>query len=110
MDLLLMATPEGGQPNLLDFLTPFFIVFFIMWLLVIRPQRKEQKNRQLMLDNLKKGDRVITTGGIVGTVMKIKEDKVELKVNESANTKITFLRSAVARVIEAKNKNGKGKD
>ncbi|NUM33209.1 MAG: preprotein translocase subunit YajC [Candidatus Brocadiae bacterium] len=100
----LMQPPAGGQSTIWDILTPFIIVFFIMWLLVIRPQRKEQKKREEMLLALKKGDRVVTNAGIIGKVVKIKEEKVEIKVDESNDTKITFLRSAILNVVEDKEK------
>ena len=103
MYFLLMG---GGnaQGNPIEFFIPFLVVFFIMWLLVMRPMRKEKKQREEMLKNLKKGDRVVTNGGIIGKITKIKEDRVELKVDESNNTKITFLRSAVISLIEETNK------
>ena len=102
--MFFLMQPPGGQSNIWDILTPFIIVFFIMWLLVIRPQRKEQKKREEMLLTLKKGDRVITNAGIIGKVVKIKEEKVEIKVDESNDTKITFLRSAILNVMEEKEK------
>lgn len=98
----LMQPPNGGQSNIWDILAPFIIVFFIMWLLVIRPQRKEQKKREDMLKALKKGDRVVTNAGIIGKVVRIREEKVEIKVDESSDIKITFLRSAILNVMEEK--------
>jgi len=97
----LMQTAQGGQ-SIWDILAPFIIVFFIMWLLVIRPQRKEQKQRDEMLKALKKGDKVVTSSGIIGKVFKIKDDRVDIKVDESNDTKITFLRSAIVNVLEQK--------
>lgn len=99
----LMQNPSG-QSTIWDILTPFIIVFFIMWLLVIRPQRKEQKRREEMLKNMKKGDRVVTSSGILGKVTKIKEDRIEVKVDESTDSKITFLRSAIVSVVEKEDK------
>lgn len=107
MFFFLMGPPQGeGQPQFswFDFLMPFFLVFFIMWLLVIRPQRKEQRKREDMLSNLKKGDTVVTNGGVLGKVVKIKEDRVEVKVDEAHDVKMTFLRSAIISVISKEEK------
>ena len=65
-------------------------------------KRKEERKRQDMLKQLKKGDEVVTIGGQVGKVIDTREDRVQLKVDESSNTKIWFLRSAIHRVIEDK--------
>jgi preprotein translocase subunit YajC len=61
--------------------------------------RKEKKQRQQLLDNLKKNDRVMTIGGIVGSVVSTTPEEVVLKVDESANVKITFVRSAIKTVL-----------
>jgi len=98
-----MGSPaQGGQPSLWDLIVPFLVVVAIMWLLVILPQRREQKRRDLMLKALKKGDQVITSSGIIGKVVRLKNDQVELKIDESTNTKIMILRSAIISVIEEK--------
>jgi preprotein translocase subunit YajC len=62
---------------------------------------KEEKARQALLKQLKRGDRIQTIGGIQGAVVRAEEARVEVKVDESSNTKIWFARSAIARVIEA---------
>ena len=64
-------------------------------------QRQEEKQRQEMLKQLKRGDRVQTIGGIQGAVMRAEESRVEVKVDEANNTKMWFARSAIARVIDA---------
>jgi preprotein translocase subunit YajC len=73
------------------------VIYFVM----IRPQSKERKQREQMLSALKKNDRVVTIGGILGTVVSVKDDEVTLKVDESNNTKIPFLRSAIQRVLKS---------
>ncbi len=101
------ATPSGGQapPDcgaLGSSPLPMFVMFgLIFYFLMIRPQGKEKKRRQGMLDALKKNDRVVTIGGIVGIVTTVRDDEVTLKVDESSNTKITFSRSAIQRVMNA---------
>ncbi len=87
--------PAGPAPrgNLVTALLPFILVFVIFYLLIIMPQRKKQKKHQDMVDDLKPGDRIITTGGIFGTIMGVQPDRIELKV--SANVKIDITKSAV---------------
>jgi preprotein translocase subunit YajC len=70
----------------------------IMYFLLIRPQQKQEKQRKAMLAQIKEGDRVVTTGGIHGTVSSISEDTVSLRVDPK--TKMTFDRSAIGRVVE----------
>jgi len=63
-------------------------------------QKTEQKKRDDMLKNMKRGDRVLTIGGILGTVVDVRDSEVMLKVDESSNTKIKFTRDAIKRVVE----------
>ena len=84
---------NGASGSSLSFLTPFAIIFVIFYFLIIRPQAKERKKLQDLLDGLKAGDRVVTAGGIFGTVHSVSDTTVELKVAEKV--KITVLRSAV---------------
>ena len=78
----------------------FFIFFFFLffYFILILPQRRREKEHQQMIASLKKGDKVITTGGIFGTVVNIKEKTIVLKVDD--NTRIEFLKSAISRKIE----------
>jgi preprotein translocase subunit YajC len=87
---------EGAsQPSMLiQVVMPFVFIFVIFYFLLIRPQVKKQKALAAMISNLKKGDRVITNGGICGVVVGTKEDAVVLKVAE--NTKIEVVKSAIA--------------
>ncbi|MGB9906327.1 MAG: preprotein translocase subunit YajC [Candidatus Saccharicenans sp.] len=95
------ATPSG-QGNMLVGLLPFILVFVIFYLLIIMPQRKKQKQHQQMVANLKPGDRIITSGGIFGTVMDVHPDRIELKI--AANVKVDILKSAVAIILTDKEK------
>ncbi|MDI3257494.1 MAG: preprotein translocase subunit YajC [Kyrpidia sp.] len=74
------------------------LMFAIFYFLLIRPQQKRQKERQAMLSQLQKGDRVVTIGGIHGTIVDLDDDKVTLRVAET--TKIVFERSAISSVIK----------
>ncbi|MDH4157064.1 MAG: preprotein translocase subunit YajC [candidate division Zixibacteria bacterium] len=78
----------------------FGLIFVIMYLLLIRPQRKKQKEHQALLSDLKKGDKVVTSGGMFGTIFAIDEDRnrVIIKINE--NTKLEFLKSSIAAKVD----------
>ncbi|MDR0669954.1 MAG: preprotein translocase subunit YajC [Treponema sp.] len=99
---LLMAAPEGSSPTggaaFLQFL-PFIAIIAIFYFLIIRPQNKKQKETQRMLGALKKGDRVITIGGIHGIIQTVREHSVILKVDDSV--KLEFNRSAISSVESA---------
>ncbi len=84
---------------------PMLVIFFaIMYFLMIRPQQKRERERREMLSRVSKGDSVITTGGICGTVVGISEDRVVLRVDE--NVTMEFVRGAVAQVVK-KEESGK---
>lgn len=94
-----LLTQAGGQGNLLMSLLPFILMFAIFYFLLIRPQQKRAKTRNMMLSNLKKGDRVVTIGGIHGKIVELTDDTAVLLVNDA--TRLTFNRSAVDNVIES---------
>jgi len=93
------AAPQGG--GLETLLVPFLLMAAVFYFIMIRPQSAEKKKREAMLSAIKKNDRVVTVGGILGTVLSVKDDEITLKVDESSNTKITFTRSAINRVVGA---------
>jgi preprotein translocase subunit YajC len=99
---LLMAAPQaadgaqGGPAGGLMTLLPFVAIIVIFYFIMIRPQNKKQKETQKMLAALKKGDRVVTIGGIHGTIQSVKEQSVIVKVDE--NTKIEFNRGAISGI------------
>ena len=74
---------------------PIILMFVIFYFLLIRPQQKKQKELQIMITQIKKGDKVVTTGGILGTVSSLQDDYVVLTVGDS-DTKIEVLKSAIA--------------
>jgi preprotein translocase subunit YajC len=76
------------------------MIVIVMYLFLFRPKGKQQKKLTEMLDNLKKGDRVQTIGGIRGAVVEVREEEVVIKVDESTNAKISFARSAIHRVLD----------
>jgi preprotein translocase subunit YajC len=96
MELLgsMVVFAEGASaPAFLQFV-PILLVFAIFYFLLIAPMRKRQKALQTLVDNLKKGDRVITNGGLYGTVAGVEEKAVILKVAD--NVKVKIAKSAVA--------------
>lgn len=98
--LLMAGSPGGGgQPNSIGFFLPIIMIFLIMYLLIFRPQMKKQKQQKQMLDAIKKGDKIITVGGILGTVAGVKEKEGTLIVKISDTTKIELVRTSVAKIV-----------
>lgn len=99
--VLAQAAPasQPAQAPLSTMLFPIALVGFVFYFLVFRPQKKERQKQQQLIDSIKKNDRVMTIGGVLGTVVSVKGDEVTLKVDESTNTKITFIRSAIKTVV-----------
>jgi len=95
-----MASPQGGaagqQGSWFSTLIPLVIIFAIFYLLLIRPQQKQQKKHREMIAAIKKGDKVVTRGGMHGTVYGLTETSVTLEVAD--NTRIKFSREAIAAV------------
>ena len=87
-----------SQGALAQFL-PLILLFVIFWFLIIRPQQKQQKAHKEMLASLKKGDRIVTAGGLVAEVVKPEEEYLKIKIND--DTVVRLERSYVARKIEA---------
>lgn len=90
------ASAQSGGGMLMTVL-PFILIIAIFYFFIIRPQNKKQKETEKMINALKKGDKVVTIGGIHGVVSSTKEKTVIVKVDD--NTKIEFNRSAIANVI-----------
>jgi preprotein translocase subunit YajC len=104
---LLQEAQPSGSGQLVTTIITFGLVFVIFYFLIIRPQNKKQKETKRMLSALKKGDKVVTIGGIRGTIQTLKEDSLILKVD--SNTKLEFSRSAVSNVLEQKSSSSKQK-
>ena len=79
---------------------PLILLAVFFWFMVSGSKRKQEKEREKMLKDLKRGDRVQTIGGIIGNVVEVRDNEVVVKVDESSNTKIHFARSAIHRVID----------
>ncbi len=87
------------SPSMMDFLLPIMMVLVVM-MLFMRPRKGDQATRQNLAD-LKKHDRVVTAGGIIGTVMTIREEsnQVTLRIDEASNAKMQILRSSIVKVL-----------
>lgn len=97
-NILFAAADPGGISSLLFMMLPIFVLFYLLF---IRPQRKDQNERQLMLDNMKKNDRIVTVGGILGVVTNVDRDKKEvtIKVDEGSGTKLRMTLNSIARIV-----------
>ncbi len=91
--------PSGGDPgsSLISTLVMFALIIGIFYFLILRPQQKRQKDRQKLLEAIKKGDKVVTAGGLHGTVAGLDEKTVLLQVAD--NVKMKYERSAIATIL-----------
>ena len=95
--LLLFAPPAGGEaPNMFIQFVPLILIFLVFYLFLIRPQQKKQKEREKVLESLKRGDKVVTIGGMHGTVAGIDSEKKTVLVQVADNLKLKFDRAAIA--------------
>ena len=79
---------QGGAGGLLGSLVPLVLIFVIFYFLLIRPQQKRAKEHKNMLDNLKKGDKIVTSGGIYGVIEAVGTNTVTLKIGENVKVKV----------------------
>lgn len=97
---ILLAQTNAPPPDTFGTLVfPLIIVVVFIYFGIVRPQKKEREEKEKLLGGLKKNDRVVTTGGMFGTVVNIKDDEVTLRVDDQAKVKIRFLKSAIARIV-----------
>ena len=99
-NLFLQTSPGSGSNSLMMWL-PIILIFVIMYFLILRPQAKKQKDHQKMLGGLKQGDKIVTAGGIHGTIAGIKEKEQTLLVRIADNVKIELARGSVARKLDS---------
>ena len=86
------ATPP--KPNMLETFLPFLVIFAVFYFLMIRPQAKKAREQQTLLSSLKRGDTVLTSGGILGTIEGLTEKFITLEISQG--TRIKILRSQIA--------------
>ena len=102
--LSIVLQAAQGRPSMLPFAIQFVAIIGIFWFLLIRPQRRRAQQHQSLLSQLKKGDEVMTDGGLIGEVVHLKDDRVTLKTAES--TRVVVARAKIARVLSAEAQTG----
>ncbi len=90
--------PVGCAGGQLGMLVPLMLMFVLMYFILIRPQRRQQKEREMMLSRVKKNDHVILQGGIYAIVDKVKDNELIVKVDEKNDVRLRVTRAAVAAV------------
>ncbi|MGO4125401.1 preprotein translocase subunit YajC [Inquilinus sp. YAF38] len=105
------AGAAGGAGMLMQF-APLILIFVVFYFLLIRPQQKRAKEHRDMLGNLRRGDRVVTGGGIVGTVQKVADDELTIEIAENVRVKVirSTVTTVLARTEPAKNGGSKATD
>ncbi len=113
---LLLGMPEGGGQagsggggtQLVTMLVTFGLIIVVFYFLVIRPQNRKQREAKKMLESIRKGDRVVTVGGMHGFVESVKDDSVVIRIDD--NVKVKFNKSAVSQVLERRDDSGDSKE
>lgn len=90
------GAPAGGMESLMS-LAPLVLIFVVFYFLLIRPQQKKLKEHKSMLDALRRGDKVVTGGGIVGTIVKVADDEATVEIAE--NVRVRVLRTTITSVL-----------
>ena len=88
------------QPSLFASFIPLILIFIIFYFLLIRPQQKKAKQHQILLESIKRGDQILTSGGMIGKVIKADKDELTVEISEKVNVKI--FRSTVSDVLNKK--------
>ncbi len=88
------ASPKATQPSVLEQIVPFVFIFLLFYFLLIRPAQKRQRRHQNLLDKLQKGDQVVTSSGILGTIYGLTNEFITLEIAE--NVRIKLLRSQIS--------------
>ena len=92
------GAPAGGGMEMILQFVPFILIFVIMWFLIIRPQQRRVKTHQEMIKNVRRGDTVVTSGGIIGKVTKVTEDSADIEVEIAEGVKVKVARAMISDV------------
>jgi preprotein translocase subunit YajC len=99
LDLLFAVPREGGNSGTI-FMVQMLLIFAIFYFLLLRPQAKERQRHEQMLGAIKKGDEIVTNGGIIGKVVHVDEKRLTLRTGE--NTRLTVDRGRIAAVLDVR--------
>ena len=94
------AADANAAPSLASLLMPMAVMLAAFYFLILLPESRKNKQRQLLLSGMKKGDEVLTNGGIIGIVQNVKDERVSLKVDEGVT--IEFAKSAIGQILKSK--------
>lgn len=94
---IFLQQAPGGIESILSSIVPFLLIIFIFYFLILRPQQKRQKERAKLLESIKKGDKIITAGGMHGLVEGLDDKTILVKITD--NVKVKMERSAVTTII-----------
>lgn len=94
------APSGGGGAGNFSFIILMVLIFVVIYFMMIRPQRKQAKERDAMIEQLKKNDHVLTTGGIFGIVDKVKDKEIVLKIDEKSDVRLRVAKNAIVGVIK----------
>lgn len=97
MTYLFFILQTDGVASMVSSLLPFLLIIVVFYFLILRPQQKRQKERQKLLEGVKKGDKVITSGGIHGTVEGLEDDSILVKIAD--NVKVKMDKSAIGTIV-----------
>ena len=105
------AAPAGGQGGFggMTMFLPLILMFVVMYFLMLRPQKKQQKERELMISNLKKSDHILTNAGIYGIVKQVQDGDIILAIDESKDVRIKVAKTAIAGLVKASGAEGEAK-
>ncbi|PHR91102.1 MAG: preprotein translocase subunit YajC [Robiginitomaculum sp.] len=88
LNLIMQAAPAGAPPNLIQSILPFILIGFVFYFLLIRPQNKRAKEHKAMLAAVVRGDTVVTNGGLIGKVTKVKDNELTLDLGAGVKVKV----------------------
>ncbi len=101
MFFLLQAAGKQSSPGgMLSMVLPFVLMFVVMYFLILRPQKRKEKERKALLSRIKKNDRVVTAGGVHGLITSVREHEIILRIDDAKDIKIKVDRSAIVTVLE----------
>jgi preprotein translocase subunit YajC len=92
------GAPTGGGTDIILQFVPFILIFVIMWFLIIRPQQRRVRTHQEMVKNVRRGDTVVTSGGIIGKVTKVFEDSTDIEIEIADGVKVKVAKAMISEV------------